>query len=301
MESIGRRDFLRLAGGALLGMVAQGANGSGTVRPDTRPGAANSSYDSNASAEPTDLDEYDFVLPRVRVVELAFKGRGKGPDVWNVRPGGDANLLRELARIVRCHVKPIVGAMDWQPQYAYDGQLNAAVTFDDPGLLRHYPFLFMTGENHFELNSDQKGNLKDFLTAGGFLLMDDCVVGSGGDFFYASSTAGGAVRAGLRQGDPPRPRGLPQPLRPGGRWASTSAIRRRTWYARPESRGPRIVSGGPPGRLPQFQRPPLRLVRQPRRRVGARGIPQDHSDGDHHHPVCDDALISPLRLTSQEA
>jgi len=186
MESIGRRDFLRLAGGALLGMVAQGANGSGTVRPDTRPGAANSSYDSNASAEPTDLDEYDFVLPRVRVVELAFKGRGKGPDVWNVRPGGDANLLRELARIVRCHVKPIVGAMDWQPQYAYDGQLNAAVTFDDPGLLRHYPFLFMTGENHFELNSDQKGNLKDFLTAGGFLLMDDCVVGSGGDFFYAS-------------------------------------------------------------------------------------------------------------------
>lgn len=186
MESIGRRDFLRLAGGALLGMVAQGANGSPTVRPDTRPGAANSSYDPNASAEPTDLDEYDFILPRVRVVELAFKGRGKGPDVWNVRPGGDANLLRELARIVRCHVKPIVGAMDWQPQYAYDGQLNAVVTFDDPRLLRHYPFLFMTGENHFELNSDQKGNLKDFLTAGGFLLMDDCVVGSGGDFFYTS-------------------------------------------------------------------------------------------------------------------
>jgi len=186
MESIGRRDFLRLAGGALLGVAAQGADRPRTARPGTRSGPPNSSYDPNAPTEPTDLDEYDFVLPRVRVVELAFKGRGKGPDVWNVRPGGDANLLRELARIVRCHVKPISGAMDWQPQYAYDGQLNAAVTFDDPGLLRHYPFLFMTGENHFELSSDQKGNLKDFLTAGGFLLMDDCVVGSGGDFFYTS-------------------------------------------------------------------------------------------------------------------
>jgi len=144
-------------------------------------------YDPNATGSaPTDLDQYDFILPRVRVVELPFKGRGKGPDVWNVRPGGDANLLREFANIVRCRVKPIEGAIDWQPQYAHEGQLNAVVTFDDPERLRHYPFLFMTGENHYELAAEEKGNFKDYLTAGGFILMDDCVVGSGGDFFYTS-------------------------------------------------------------------------------------------------------------------
>ncbi|NLH41618.1 MAG: DUF4159 domain-containing protein [Planctomycetes bacterium] len=186
MEFIRRRDLLKFAGGALLGMAAGGGDALLAVRRATRSGPADSGYDPNALGEPTDLDEYDFILPRVQVVELPFKGRGKGPDVWNVRPGGDANLLRELSRVVRCHVKPIQGAVDWQPQYAYDGQLNAAVTFDDPDLLRHYPFLFMTGENHFQLTSDQKGNLKDFLSAGGFILMDDCVVGSGGDFFYAS-------------------------------------------------------------------------------------------------------------------
>jgi hypothetical protein len=169
-----RRDFLRLAGGALL---APGAAGRAAEMP----------YDPDTPSAPTDLDEYDFVLPRVRFVELPFKGRGKGPDIWNVRPGGDANLLRELARVVRCRVKAITGAIDWQPQYAREGQLNAVVTLDDPDRLRHYPFLFMTGENHFELTAEQKGNLKDYLTAGGFLLMDDCVVGSGGDFFYTGS------------------------------------------------------------------------------------------------------------------
>jgi len=181
-----RRDFLRLTGGVLLGVAAGGARRPGGFPPGTPSRPADSPYDPNAQSEPTDLDEYDFILPRVRVIELPFKGRGKGPDVWNVRPGGDANLLRELSRVVRCRTKPIGGAIDWQPQYAWEGQLNATVTLDDPERLRHYPFLFMTGENHFEFTSDQKGNLKDFLTAGGFLLMDDCVVGSGGDFFYTS-------------------------------------------------------------------------------------------------------------------
>ena len=109
----------KIAGGVLLGAAGTAA-------------AADSPYDPNDPGEPTDLDEYDFILPRVRIVELPFKGRGKGPDVWNVRPGGDANLLRELGRIVRCRVKPIEAAIDWQPQYAFEGQLNAVVTFDDP-------------------------------------------------------------------------------------------------------------------------------------------------------------------------
>ena len=175
MDNLRRRDFLKLAGGALLAA----AGSSRAVNPSYHPDATQS--------DSTDLDRYDFVMPRVRFVELPFRGHAKGPDAWNVRPGGDANLLREFAKVVRCRVKPIEGAVDWNPQSGSEDQFNAVVTFDQPERLRHYPFLFMTSENQFELTADQKQNFKDYLTAGGFLLMDDCVVASGGDFFYTSS------------------------------------------------------------------------------------------------------------------
>ena len=136
---------------------------------------------------PATYDDYDFVLARVQFKEQGMPGYSKGPDIWNVRPGGDANLLRELATLVRCKVRPINAASDWEPQYAYDGQLNAVLTFDEPGRLREYPFLFMTGENKYQFTDGQKQNLQDYIKAGGFLLMDDCVVSDGGDFFYRSS------------------------------------------------------------------------------------------------------------------
>ncbi len=168
--SMKRREFLRLLGQAVL---------AGTAAPAWADAQEGPTY-----PQPDDLDRYDFVIPRVQFIELPFKGRGKGPDLWNVRPGGDANLLREFSSVVRCRVKPINGALNWAPQYAAPGQLNAVVTFDEPDRLREYPFLFMTGENGFEFTRAQKQNLEDYITAGGFLLMDDCVVGDGGDFFY---------------------------------------------------------------------------------------------------------------------
>ncbi len=139
------------------------------------------------TASPATYDEYDFVLARVQFKEQGTPGYGKGPDVWNVRPGADANLLRELAAVIRCKVKPVEFAPDWDPQYAQPGQLNAVVTFDDAQRLREYPFLFMTGENSYVFSDQQKQNLQDYIKAGGFLLMDDCVVSDGGDFFYRSS------------------------------------------------------------------------------------------------------------------
>jgi hypothetical protein len=141
------------------------------------------------TAPPATYDDYDFVLARVQFKEQGKPGQSRGPDVWNVRPGGDANLLRELATVIRCNVRPIeLGFFgDWDPQYAMDGQLNAVVTFDEPQRLREYPFLFMTGENAYEFTDAQKQNLQDYIKAGGFLLMDDCVVSDGGDFFYHSS------------------------------------------------------------------------------------------------------------------
>ena len=98
-------------------------------------------------------------------------------------------MLRELSSVIRCRVKPIRRAYDWQPQWSVEGQLNAIVGFDELKDLAKYPFLFMTGENHYKFDDTQKANLKEYILRGGFLLMDDCVVGDGGDFFYRSSYA----------------------------------------------------------------------------------------------------------------
>ncbi len=165
-----RREFLRLLGQTVL---------AGTMASSLSRAQENASY-----PQPDDLDRYDFILPRVQFTEVAYRGTGKGPDLWNVRPGGDANLLRELSTVIRCRVKPIRGAVNWDPTYAANGQFNAIVTFDELNRLREYPFLFMTGENGFILTDTQKRNLQDYIAAGGFLLMDDCVILDGGDFFY---------------------------------------------------------------------------------------------------------------------
>jgi len=165
-----RRQFLKTVGRAVLGTAC------------TAAGLASAVEESDSEKGPDDLDMYDFVMPRVK-----YAHESKEVDRWNVRPGGDANLLRELRTVIRCKTKPINGAYDWQPQWAMEGQLNAVVSFDKPEELKKYPFLFMTGENHYKFDDRQKANLREYITRGGFLLMDDCVVGSGGDFFYQSS------------------------------------------------------------------------------------------------------------------
>jgi hypothetical protein len=165
-----RRQFLKTAGRATL------AAASATT------GLAEAVEDSASNEAPQDLDMYDFVLARVK-----YAHESREVDRWNVRPGGDANLLKELRTVIRCKIKPIMGAYDWQPQWAMEGQLNAVVSFDEPEQLKKYPFLFMTGENHYKFDNRHKANLREYITRGGFILMDDCVVGSGGDFFYQSS------------------------------------------------------------------------------------------------------------------
>ncbi|MBN1806355.1 MAG: DUF4159 domain-containing protein [Sedimentisphaerales bacterium] len=169
---INRRQFLKRAGRAIVG-VSLTSGCSALIAKQAYP-----------SRYPDDLDRYDFVMPRVR-----FTHEKREVDRWDVRPGGDANLLREFSSVIRCKVKPIIGALDWQPQWASEGQLNAVVSFDNLEEVTRYPFLFMTGENHYTFKDKQKGNLKEYINRGGFLLMDDCVVGSGGDFFYKSSYA----------------------------------------------------------------------------------------------------------------
>ena len=174
-SKINRREFLRRTGSAAI---------SATLAASGVVAAAEQMLRSD---ETNDLDQYDFVMPRVKFDEQGREGQGRGPDIWNVRPGGDANLLDELSRVIRCKVKPIRRTNNWDPQYAEPGQLNAVVTFDKLEGLTKYPFLFMTGENFYTFTANQKNNLREYITRGGFLLMDDCVVGAGGDFFYQSS------------------------------------------------------------------------------------------------------------------
>jgi hypothetical protein len=173
--TINRRDFLRIAGSAAISTTLAV---SGVVSVAERIACG---------ADASDLDQYDFVMPRVKFTEQGKEGQGRGPDFWNVRPGGDANLLDKFSTVIRCKTKPIKGTNNWEPQYAEPGQLNAVVTFDKLDDLTKYPFLFMTGENFYKFTQNQKYNLREYIMRGGFLLMDDCVVGNGGDFFYQGS------------------------------------------------------------------------------------------------------------------
>lgn len=175
-KKVDRREFLKTTGRNMAGAVLA-AGGLGTF-------AGQAAYGRTPTYAPDDLEKYDFVLPRVK-----FMVEADVPDKWDVRPGGDANLLEELSLVVRCRVKPIRGTSDWEPSRAREGQLNAVVTLNEPESLKKYPFLFMTGESYYRLEGRQKKNLKDYITRGGFLLMDDCMLDPGGDFFYQSSYA----------------------------------------------------------------------------------------------------------------
>jgi hypothetical protein len=175
-ENMNRRQFLTKSGGTIAG-AALATTGICSAMSSAGP-------DGYPDSGPDDLDKYDFLMPRVK-----FTHEQREIDKWNVRPGGDANLLRELSSVIRCKVKPVRRAFDWHPQWANEGQLNAVVSFEKLEYIEKYPFLFMTGENPYKFDDREKASLKEYILRGGFLLMDDCVYLDGGDFFYKSSHA----------------------------------------------------------------------------------------------------------------
>ena len=165
-ENLHRRDVLRLG----LGLVAGG------------PAVL-----AQGLAAQSDTQKYDLILPRVRFEETAPPGLPKGPDIWNVRPGGDANLLEEFSAVIRCRTKPVPDTNNWSPQYGTTDQFNEVVSFDAPMRLGEYPILFMTGENPFQFTARQQENLRAYIEHGGFLFMDDCVHAARGDYFFRSA------------------------------------------------------------------------------------------------------------------
>lgn len=182
-----RRKFLKKVSGTAAGLVFLSGKLCAVAKQNSNQ--ANNTDPGRYENDIDDYEKYDFVMPRVKFTPIKVPGRGEGPDKWNVRPGGDKNLLIRLSSVIRCSTKPILKVRSgWDPQYAVEeGQLNGIVTFDEPEKLRRYPFLFMTDENEFKFTQTQKNNLREYIRRGGFLLMDDCVVLNGGDFFYQSA------------------------------------------------------------------------------------------------------------------
>jgi hypothetical protein len=110
-----------------------------------------------------------------------FDNNKTDPKPWNIYPGADRNALEELDAAMRCRVHLPPGAANLEPRLGNDTLFNAVVDLYSVRALREYPIIFMTSDRCFELDPQQKANLKQYLEQGGFLLMDDCVCASAVD------------------------------------------------------------------------------------------------------------------------
>jgi hypothetical protein len=146
-EKIGelsRRRFLKL-GAAAGGLLAGGMLTPGTARADQA------------------VKTGQFVFPR-----LQFAVYDESVDRWNVHPVGDVILKKKLAELTNINV-------------SQEQKVVRLADFDD--MVRH-PFVFMTSEGFFRLAPEEERNLREFLERGGFIMSDDCVIGTTGDRFF---------------------------------------------------------------------------------------------------------------------
>lgn len=93
---------------------------------------------------------------------LRYRSLGGDTTNWGVHPQGDLNFIDHL------HEHTTV-------------RLERRWNVADVGALAEmcaYPMLFMHGERPPELTNDECANLREYLRRGGFLLAEDCVIGS---------------------------------------------------------------------------------------------------------------------------
>lgn len=137
-----RQDFLRL-------LAAGGASFFGL----------RSIAQENPGPPATGTDAAPTAAPWAR---LRYRSLGGDTTNWGVHPQGDLNLIDNLhlnttARLDRNWNVADVAKLD---------QLTA------------FPLLFMHGERPPELSDAECANLREYLLRGGFLLAEDCVIGS---------------------------------------------------------------------------------------------------------------------------
>jgi hypothetical protein len=94
---------------------------------------------------------------------LSYRSLDGNTTNWGVHPQGDLNFIDHLHENTTARL---------------DRRWNVA----DVGSLEQlcsYPMLFMHGERPPELTDEECANLREYLRRGGFLLAEDCVIGSG--------------------------------------------------------------------------------------------------------------------------
>jgi hypothetical protein len=101
---------------------------------------------------------------------LKFHVRDRRLDIWNSGPSGDAILRRKLVELTNVNAsrEPVV------------------VELEDLEKMSRYPYVFMTSESEFDLETRQANNLREFLMRGGFVHADDCVHPKGKDRQFKS-------------------------------------------------------------------------------------------------------------------
>ena len=109
-----------------------------------------------------------FIFPR-----LQFSTTDATPKHWDISPGGDVILRRELGKLTNVNV-------------SMEPKIVRLRDFDE---MCRYPFVFMTAGGSFELPPNEEQNLHEFLERGGFVLADDCMgvggaVGNDTDAFF---------------------------------------------------------------------------------------------------------------------
>jgi hypothetical protein len=99
---------------------------------------------------------------------LQFSTYDGTPNKWDISPQGDVNLRRQLKRLTNVNV-------------SMEPKIVRLADFDE---MCRNPFVFMTADGAFRLPEQEEQNLREFLERGGFILADDCVAGTKGDFFF---------------------------------------------------------------------------------------------------------------------
>lgn len=112
------------------------------VRPPVRP----------TFVAPVASGGAEFRAPRMTVARLQYDGGGD----WYANPSSLPNLLRAIRERTAFAVEPI----------------EARVTLMDDRLW-DFPFLHVTGHGNFRLTDAEVVRLRDYLTRGGFLHVDD--------------------------------------------------------------------------------------------------------------------------------
>ncbi len=159
------------------------AAAAGVLANQAGAGVAWAQAQSRAAGARLPMADFDFHIARVRF-DCNVVGTGAR---WNVYPGAERYLLEECARVLRSRIHIPTGAVGVNPVRGTDDMFSAVVSFDDFDSLVGHPFALMTGEGAFSFSTSQLANVKRYLDEGGFLLIDDCVLGIEGDLLFQSA------------------------------------------------------------------------------------------------------------------